>query len=1079
MFSDLKNKPHDLVGGCSGLVSLVSTRMGHQLPLNWNQIENIFFREIQPGRQEVGDIVHIITDSGTSHVGIMVSKYEIWHSTEKRGVHKLKIDHPWLLGRIVGFYRHVKHGSADDPSLISPLQISNTMSLAAGDDSQTLALISLAVLSTVVSYGIGAYASSFWGSVAGMATMVVGGMLINNAFAPPDIESSADDSPTYGWSAGSNTASTGITIPVIYGYVATYPNIINQWIEIDSNYDQWSHTLLCIGEGETNNVPASTDIYIDDQPITTIDGDNYTIQTTTGEIFPQTTMTNHEYLHQMRPINKQLVAASLSNVLLHFNGDDDSTLIVDDGVGVADDPDQEGDVEHVNTWTCQATADLSTTHPFLGTGYANLNLETDGDYITCDELLALTGFRNEFDFECRFRQDALTDSAIIGQFIENPTDTDNYWGLFYYSGELVFQTYSYDGADYTVYANVSEAVTLSTDTWHHIRVAKTSTYNYLGVPTTSTIHFYLDGTLIGSNDFTAVFPSPVDIYYDSVDDENMVGKAYYYNGATIDTEYGNCELDELRMVAYHHIYDLAATFTVPTSQIADEGEYTYYTKCEIDSFKVTVNYPSGLTRIFTDTGYDDTGTYYSNRVDYWVAYRLVGTSTWYRYYTFTHGNQTSPAYDQWTFTPEDGRGLYEIRIARLTSDDASSSYQEIDTSMLSSIDEILHETLRYPHLQLVSISQKASDKYSGRIPQYKIVSNRSSIMVPNYSGRGVRMVNPSNNANCAFDLATNKIYGAGIDPTRLTETYWEEWVDYCNVLVDGNKRCQTNMAFDQIFPLDEALKQVEMCGRARISYRGSKLVPIINNPIDSETNLYVPENIKPGTNQITYLRTRQKSDAVEITYIDKDKGWKEETVMAKGTGFDSLTTIPNIVSLNIRGINNQDQAEREALLRQQISETTLLSDSFQTGIEGILDLPGDVIEHGKGTLTFTGRISRNATREEEYTGTIVYLDQEITLASATYSGNCIIQIRNPLDDSIDQFSVTGPFDTATRYVNVNASGMFYFLSPWKILRSSGEIHKFRIQTVRRTSNMSVEVTGLQYDETAYYNSNYAGGVIPI
>lgn len=975
----------------------------------------------------------------------------------------------------------VKNGQTTDDlsAVLLPGDMVHVCPRMHDDAAGSLAMIALAAVAFYVvgpaatgylsGAGFSAGAASFWGSAAALATVTVGGMLLNGMLAPA-IPSYGEqsESPTYGWSAGRNTASEGIAIPVIVGHEATWPQVINQWIEVDGD-DQWSHTLLCVGEGKTNNVPTSDDIKIDDQPITILPADSYSIATTDGGASPAAALANFEKLHQMRRVNKELVKATLSQALLHFNGTNGSTDIVDDGVGVADDPEATGDTEHVNAWTCHNTAALDTTHPFIGT--AALNLETAGDYISCDEYLALDVWtRDAWDFEVRFRQDALTDGAIIGQQRIDAGGDSYYWGIFYTGGNIVFQQYKKDSSSvYSVYFNISAAASLSVDTWHHIRVARQTAYSG-DTFSSATIYLFLDGTLLGSGNHTTEPEEPPAGTW-----EQTVGKAQHYTGSSDSTVYGNCELDELRLYCYGHLYDLAS-YTPPANQLADDGEQAFFTKGKVDAFTITVQCPYGLYKSNPD------GSLENGQVGLWVSYRKTGATNWVRYFVQVWTASRNPVTRQWTFTPDAGRGQYEVRVSRLTWWNAEAfGYETLfqTTCYLMWVDEILSEALTYPHLQLLGVSIKAQDKLSGTIPATKVISNRNSITVPNYNGAGTRTVNPTNNAHCAFDMLTNTVYGPGIDPTRIIQADWEAWADWCDGLVDGQIRCQINMAFDQTYNLDESLQNVENCGRAQVLPRGTQLTAVIDKPT-SAGHLFCPENITPGTNKTSYLRQAERSDAVEITYNDKDENFTAQTARAVSDGYNSLTRVARVTKLNLRGINNADQARREAVLRQQISQATKRAVSLQSGLEGIPVTVGDVFDHAHGgnTRAFTGRLTRGADRSEQYTGSGVYLDREITLDSAIFSGNCMLIVRDP-DDTIRQYTVTGPFDTATRSITLSASGTFNFLSPYMILRSSGEIYQYRVTSMRRSSQKDVAVEGSQYVASAYYHSDYDGGATPI
>ncbi len=286
------------------------------------------------------------------------------------------------------------------------------------------------------------------------------------------------------------------------------------------------------------------------------------------------------------------------------------------------------------------------------------------------------------------------------------------------------------------------------------------------------------------------------------------------------------------------------------------------------------------------------------------------------------------------------------------------------------------------------------------------------------------------------------------------------------------------MVFDQDYDLDEAISHIEACGRAKIVMRGTQLAAVIEKP-GTACALFNAANIVPGSNKLRWIRAEEKSDAVEITYRNVTTR-QDDTAFAKSSGYDSLTRVPRVTKLHLLGINNYEQALREAILRQQLSDSILRTIEFQSGLEGIPVTTGDIIDwsHGGNELTFSGRIARGSAREEEYTGTTAYLDEEITLDSSTFSGNCIMLVRDP-DDTRQEYTVTGPFDTPTRSVVVSASATFNFLSPWIILRNSGEVYQYRVIQMARSSNQDIQITAAQYDEDAYYNDDYAGGATPI
>ena len=240
------------------------------------------------------------------------------------------------------------------------------------DSVRTLGMIGLSVLAAyvvgpaVAGWAGGGAFGSVMGAVATVATVTVGGMIINSGLSAPNTGNGRafEESPTYQWDIKENPAREGLAIPVIYGQVASYPPVINQWLEVIDG-EQWAHTVLCVGEGLTNNEPTADDIYVGDQPLSMVADADYTLVTTDGGSSPAWGgATDFTTPHQMRSIDRQMKHAVVSSVLLHCDGTNGSTTITESS-------------QETNVWTCFNTADLTTAVKKFGT--ACLDLETTGD----------------------------------------------------------------------------------------------------------------------------------------------------------------------------------------------------------------------------------------------------------------------------------------------------------------------------------------------------------------------------------------------------------------------------------------------------------------------------------------------------------------------------------------------------------------------------------------------------------------------------------------------------------------------------------------------------------------------------
>jgi cell wall-associated NlpC family hydrolase len=113
-FDDMIGKPYKQDGrgpngfDCWGVCMEVCKRISIKLPEQDEIIKNKFKNITDP---KLGDIVLIKIIGGPhAHVGVMLdsSSFMTVHNTGRRGVHRMKISHPWVQSRVAGFYRYVR-----------------------------------------------------------------------------------------------------------------------------------------------------------------------------------------------------------------------------------------------------------------------------------------------------------------------------------------------------------------------------------------------------------------------------------------------------------------------------------------------------------------------------------------------------------------------------------------------------------------------------------------------------------------------------------------------------------------------------------------------------------------------------------------------------------------------------------------------------------------------------------------------------------------------------------------------------------------------------------------------------------
>lgn len=913
----------------------------------------------------------------------------------------------------------------------------------------SITLFSFTIAGATITVGIGLSAAAIAAMAVGLGASLIGGVLMNALAPAPGMPSlKPGESPAYSWNPASNPENDGGAIPVAYGAMWATPTVIGRYIEIDDDGDQWAHVLLCVHEGETNNVPTASEILANDEPLTIYD--DYVVKATDGSISPDTTqLDKFRKLHQMRAFNKYIayrVVNTNIRTLLHLNGTNGSTTITDAS-------------SYGYTWSCVGTANLTTTAPKFGS--ACLDVATAGERISTNDYKALWLFQSAthtWDVECMFKTpNNAQDSGIMAQsFAYNSGDT-LVWGFAYVGGNLEFNYWQDPGAGaVTVYFNVSAAWTPTNDTWYHLRVACDGA---------GTIKIWVDGMLLVTGTQST---APVAMTSDFLTDQNLIGYSYKDVGGSITTYDGLCYLDEIRIARTQLLYEWVDTFDVPTVE-TDSGDTpeTFRTKGVVDEATLIFECPLGLYYMNEDAELVD------QNVKLMVEYQKVGGSDWEEEELTITGNSRYPVRKQLNI-PFPERGQYDYRVYRTNQDFQDTKIQS--RCYWIALDEILDEFIHYNGLQCVQVSIKAQDSLSGNIPVLRVKVNRSQITIP-----GLGAVDATVHANVVRDMFTNRYYGPGVALPRFHEDAFDDWEDWTTGLVGGYPRAQFNMIFDTEDSMDKALQFVEESGRGTIVPKGTRISVVVDKPCEP-TATYSDGNIITGSQRFTTLPQLEKIDRVEISYPDVSQNGKTVPAPpALASYYNTLTRLPRTAKLFIPSINNEEQATRLGILKIQQSEALKRVCEFQTGRNAIRSKAGDTFffQHPGNKFTTGGRVKWDVEND-----TTIYIDQKVTLDSASAATGYQIIIQKSGTDEQVTVDISGPLDTETKTLTLASAVTVSRRDVYMICRKTEEKIAYRATTVSRQFDQKAKkqrfaLVGALYTESAYYNASYEGGSVAI
>lgn len=344
--------------------------------------------------------------------------------------------------------------------------------------------------------------------------------------------------------------------------------------------------------------------------------------------------------------------------------------------------------------------------------------------------------------------------------------------------------------------------------------------------------------------------------------------------------------------------------------------------------------------------------------------------------------------------PLKGTGPWTLRIRRVTEDSTSNSL--MNNTYLSGYTEIKNARLRFPNTAMLAVAVSA-EQFSS-VPTVALDAYGRVIQVPSnynpttrsYAGAWDGTFKDAWTDNpvwCFLDMATHTRYGARVPASSLDKWGLYEVAQYCDGMVsDGQGGTEPRYRFSYLFS-DEAeafkvLAHMVGAARAALYYGGtvdrpSTALTVVQDRASTPRALFSPSNVIDGG--FNYAGTPRKTRYTQVTvwWHDPAQGYAKVPVIVRADA--SWIARYGLVEYETEalGCTSKGQAIREG---RRIIYTSLLETetvSFETGMEGIVAFPGDVIaiqDPGRDRVRMAGRLASATT-------TTLTLDAPVTLES--------------------------------------------------------------------------------------------------
>ncbi|WP_354637053.1 phage tail protein [Morganella morganii] len=300
---------------------------------------------------------------------------------------------------------------------------------------------------------------------------------------------------------------------------------------------------------------------------------------------------------------------------------------------------------------------------------------------------------------------------------------------------------------------------------------------------------------------------------------------------------------------------------------------------------------------------------------------------------------------------------FQIRVSRLTDDSKSDLLK--NGTVWASYTEITDAKFSYPNSAVVGM--RIDKSQYGDTPKRTYHIKGLIVQVPDnydpetrsYNGIWTGRFKPAWTDNPAwifYDLVTNERYGIGSVMGRFGCDRFALYAiaRYCDEMVsDGFGGKEPRFTFNAYITSQRKAKDViddlASVFRGMPLWDGVQLTCFQDRPADPEWT-YTNSNVIGGKFNYTSTAKSARHNAVEVSWINPDNGWKEEREFIQDDGqiirFGGL----NVKKVTAFGCTSRGQAYRVGKWILETEKLETESVTFTTFREGINCLPGDIIE---------------------------------------------------------------------------------------------------------------------------------------
>ncbi|HWR42551.1 host specificity factor TipJ family phage tail protein [Sporomusa sp.] len=416
---------------------------------------------------------------------------------------------------------------------------------------------------------------------------------------------------------------------------------------------------------------------------------------------------------------------------------------------------------------------------------------------------------------------------------------------------------------------------------------------------------------------------------------------------------------------------------------------------------------------------------------------------------------------------------YEVRVKCIAKSGTNNRYST--RVFWTQLSNIIYDDFARPGKVLVGIKALATNQLSGGMPNITWLQTRSKVWVWNADSGQYEQKPATNPAWAAYDMIhrcrqiknihTGKLefIVKGTPASRAVYQDFARWAAFCD-----SRSLTFNYIFNTATDLWTALQKPEGVGRGKVIMRGTRYGCVCDAP-GEPVQLFTVGNILTDKFKESFVGMKDRANAIEITFANKDKAYQKEVITAYADNYDS-TTEPNITQITLDGATTVDQVYREAKYRLRLNQYLQRTVEHSADIDAIACQINDVVllAHDVPQWGYSGRLLAA-------TVTTLQLDRKVTLEPGK-SYAVAVQITNPAATTAQdaQKIVTVGVQGVVNEISTDTVTLTSLLSSvpqkWD-LYSFGETSKvvkpFRVLSISRDQDLRRKISCIEYIEEVY------------